>query len=203
MIRPSLMITTRSVTGLTSCRMCVEKMIVFCAGQALDQVADADDLQGIQAAGGLVEDQDVRVVDQRLGQAGALLVALGQFADVLLVLGDQAAGLDAPVEALAQPVAGQAAGLADEGQVLVHVHVQVQGNIFGQVADPAPHGERLLQDIDPIHRDRARVGGQEGGDDLHGRALAGAVGAQEAEDLSPVEPERHVVERDAWSRSSW
>ena len=82
--------------------------------------------------------------------------------------------------------AAQAAGLADEGQVLLDVHVQVQGNVFGQVADAPPHVQGLLQDIDPIHRDRARVGGQEGGDDLHGRALAGAVGAQEAEDFSPV-----------------
>ena len=97
----------------------------------------------------------------------------------------------------------QAAGLPDEGQVFLHVHVQVQGNILGQVADAPAHIQRLLQDIDPIHRHRPRIGGQEGGDDLHGRALAGAVGAQEAEDFSPVDPERDVVERDAWSRSSW
>ena len=54
------------------------------AGEAVDQLADFDDLLGIEAGGGLVEDQDVGVVDDRLGEADALAVALGELADQLV-----------------------------------------------------------------------------------------------------------------------
>ena len=46
------------------------------AGQVLDQLTGLDDLLGVEAGGRLVEDEDVGIVDQRLRQADALLVAL-------------------------------------------------------------------------------------------------------------------------------
>ena len=48
------------------------------AGQRLDERADLGDLLGVEPDGRLVEDQHVRVGDQRLGQAHALAVALRQ-----------------------------------------------------------------------------------------------------------------------------
>ena len=50
------------------------------AGELLDQLARLDDLLRVEAGGRLVEDQHVGVVDQRLRQADALLVALRQLA---------------------------------------------------------------------------------------------------------------------------
>ena len=52
------------------------------ARQAADQVAGLDDLLGVEAGGRLVQDQDVGVVDERLGQPDALPVALRQLAAV-------------------------------------------------------------------------------------------------------------------------
>jgi hypothetical protein len=46
--------------------------------QALDQLAGLDDLFGVEAGRGLVQDQDVRVVEDGLGQPHALPVALRQ-----------------------------------------------------------------------------------------------------------------------------
>ena len=51
------------------------------AGQRLQQLADLDDLLGVEAGGRLVQNQDVGVVDDGLGQAHALPVALGELAD--------------------------------------------------------------------------------------------------------------------------
>ena len=44
--------------------------------EALDQVADLDDLLRVEADGRLVQNQDGRVAEQRLRDADALLVAL-------------------------------------------------------------------------------------------------------------------------------
>ena len=46
------------------------------ARQFFDQLACFDDLFGIEAGGGLVEDENVRIVDQCLGEADALFVSL-------------------------------------------------------------------------------------------------------------------------------
>ena len=49
--------------------------------QLANQGADLADLIRIEADGGLVEDDDVRLVDDGLSDADPLLVALGQRAD--------------------------------------------------------------------------------------------------------------------------
>ena len=69
---PLLMITTRSQVCETSGRMCVLRMIVWLAGETLDQVAGLHDLLRVEAGGRLVEDQHLGVVQDRLGQPDAL-----------------------------------------------------------------------------------------------------------------------------------
>ena len=51
------------------------------AAQVFDEGADLDDLLGVQAHGGLVQNEHRGVADQRLGNAHALLIALGEVAD--------------------------------------------------------------------------------------------------------------------------
>ena len=46
----------------------------------LDQLAGLDDLLGVEARRRLVQDQHVRVVEDGLGEADALAVALGELA---------------------------------------------------------------------------------------------------------------------------
>jgi hypothetical protein len=61
------------------------------APELAHEVANLHDLVRVEAAGGLVEDEDVRLVDQRLGEADALLEALGQRPDGLAgAVGDAA-----------------------------------------------------------------------------------------------------------------
>ena len=50
------------------------------AGQLLDELARLDDLLRVEAGGRFVEDEHVGIVDQGLGQADALPVALRSFA---------------------------------------------------------------------------------------------------------------------------
>ena len=56
------------------------------AGETLDEVADLDDLLGVEADGGLVKDNDLGIVHERLGQADALLISARQALDQLVAL---------------------------------------------------------------------------------------------------------------------
>jgi len=74
------------------------------AGQRFDQGTDLGDLLGIEADGRLIEDEHVRIADDRLGQPDTLAIALGELADqAILHVGDQAAihGLGDPAFPLA------------------------------------------------------------------------------------------------------
>ena len=72
------MMATRSQTVSTSPSSCEEKKTVLPSFfKPLDDFAHFHAAERIQAAGRLVEDQQVGIVDQRLGQADALLHAFG------------------------------------------------------------------------------------------------------------------------------
>ncbi len=79
---PWLMMTTRWQVCATSGRMCVLRTMVWSPASSLISCARLDDLLRVEAGGRLVEDQHLGVVDERLGQADALLVALRQLAAV-------------------------------------------------------------------------------------------------------------------------
>src|SRR5205823_10121315 len=51
------------------------------AGERFDELAYLDDLGGIETDGGLVEDEHLGIAEQRLGEADALLLSLGEVAD--------------------------------------------------------------------------------------------------------------------------
>ena len=72
----------------------MERMIVWLAAEALDELARLDDLLRVEAGRRLVEDQHVRVVEDRLREADALAVALRELADQLVPHVADAALLD-------------------------------------------------------------------------------------------------------------
>ncbi len=79
------------------------------ARQTLDQVARLDDLVRVESGGGLVQNQDVGIMDDRLRQSYALPVPFGQLPDFLVAdVGDRAL-FHHFIDALGQ--AGLSAGL--------------------------------------------------------------------------------------------
>src|SRR5213078_404381 len=158
-----------------------------------DEVADLLATERIEAAHRLVEHDQLGVVHQGLGQPGALQHALAELLEALAARAAQADLLDQLVGApLAGPgrhaeqPAGEIAQLAD-GEVVVEV------GRLGEKADLAPRpaaAERLAEQL------RAAGGGA---DEAHQRAdrggLAGAVGADEAEDVAALDAERDAAQR--------
>jgi hypothetical protein len=73
-------------------------------------------------------------------------------------------------------------------------HFAIGRRALGQVADAALGLQRLCFDVEAADADAALGGGQEAGDHLHRRRLAGAVGTQEAEDFAGADGETHLVD---------
>ena len=78
-------------------------------------------------------------------------------------------------------------------QLLADLHPRVEAALLGHVADLAPG---LQRDRCAVPPHLAGVGGEHAERDPHRGGLAGAVAADEAEDLAGADVEGHVVERD-------
>ena len=97
-------------------------------GEAGDEVAEAHALLGVKPGRGLVEDEDVRVVEDRLRDAESLLHASRERADAAVLLARKAD----PVEKLKRPGASGAGVDALECRHVLH---EVQGGELRVVAE--------------------------------------------------------------------
>src|SRR5262249_18638541 len=66
----------------------------------------------------------------------------------------------------------------------------------GQIAEPPLRRERVGGDVDAVDGGGPAVGGEAARDDPQRRRLAGAVGAEEADDLAALDGEADAVEGD-------
>src|SRR5579871_2085747 len=163
--------------------------------QAGDDIAQFGVGDGIEAARRLIEEEQLGIVDQRLGDAGALAHTLGVAPDIALPgVGLKPYLLQADLNATA------ALRLRDAEQASVVVedvpttHRIVEVGLFGQVSD-------LLFDAIVSHRlaeDGGVSGSREDQAEQHfdRRGFAGAVAAQEAEDFALFDIQRQVIDGD-------
>ena len=111
--------------------------------EAGQQVADDARRHRVHPLERLVEEQQVRVGQQRRGQGQLLLHAVRVFQRQLLLLVLQAEQRQQLVDAAADRVARQQVHAADEGEVLAGRQVVEQGQVFGDDADAALRLEGL------------------------------------------------------------
>jgi len=183
------------------------------AGQEALEPLDALEVEGV---GGLVEQQDVGVAQQQLGEADAHLPAAGELEGRLVEVlhGEPQAAQDLAGAALELVAAGGLEAVAGAA-VLLHGGVEGVGVLLGghdllelgdalaQVRDLGRGGHDLLEGravagelrllLEVAHGGApgeghgALVGRLEAHDDLEQRGLAGAVGAHEGPGLAGVE----------------
>ena len=149
----------------------------------------------IEAVGRLVEQQQARVVDERLGQLDPLLHPGRVAADgavALLVQPDVTEDLGGP---FARGRARQAGHPGHVGHEVGRGDVRRQAVVFGHVADELADRRALGPDVEVHHRRLARGRLEQPEEDLDERALAGAVGADQADDPR-FEVQGQTVERD-------
>ena len=167
------------------------------AGQLLDELPRLDDLLGIEAGGRLVEDEHLGIVQDGLRESDALPIAFRELSAVAVrhVVDARAAHrfLDAVLPLARRHPLGLDA--RDELQILAHRHLGIERRRFRQIAGAALGLDRLVEHVesgdDRLAFRRRHVAGQ----NAHGRRLAGAVRAEEAEDFSPLDAEVQIVDR--------
>ena len=98
-----------------------------------------------------------------------------------------------PVGGLGRRGARQAVQRGEVGELVAHAHLRVEAALLRHVAEA---GARLEVDRPAAPADLAAVGLEHAEDDPHRRRLAGAVRPHEAEELSRLDAEGEVVERD-------
>jgi hypothetical protein len=170
--------------------------------QALDDVADqGEDLAtgvGVQRAGRLVGEEDIRACDERPGDRDALLLAAGELGRAMA----QPVGQAGPLDDLRHPRAVEPALAEPHRQLDVLADRQRRHQIERLEHEPdalaAQDGElRLVEagEIGAAEADRAARGRVEAGGDVQEGALPGAGRPHHGGERAGRELERHAAQR--------
>lgn len=161
--------------------------------EVLHQLPDLVLLIRVEAVGGLVEQEQLGIVEDRLGQRDAALEALGQGFDDAPALIPQLHAVHGAVDAPTFFPSAVVADGRDEGEKALDRHFSVAGSVLRQVADQLLCLARLVLHVEAEDAYAAGARREEAGKHLQGGRLARSVGAEETDDLSPVDAEAQVV----------
>ena len=166
------------------------------AGEVGEVVPEAVAGGGVDAGGGFVEDQHLGAMEAGGGELQALAQAERERGG-----GGSRVVLEAEAgEALGEPRRdlrfGHAIEAGVEAQVLDDRQFLPQREALGHVADAGADRDVVGVDRAAEEGRGALAGGEQAGQHLHGRRLAAAVRAEEAEDLAARDLEGDAVDRD-------
>ncbi len=165
--------------------------------ELLDEVPDLAHLVGIEADGRLVEDEDLGIVGEDVGEADALAVALGEMADdAVRDVGDPHA-LEGPEDPPRPLPEGDLLQPRPEPEEVRDPHLLVEGDVLGEVPDAPPGLHGAGEDVEAGDPRLPPRGGHEAREDAEGGGLPGPVGAQEPDDLPPLDGEGDPIHRPA------
>ncbi len=165
-----------------------------------DEPEEQRDRLPAQRGGGLVEDEQRRGDRERLGDLQQVPLGHGQRVDPVARVDLQADVREQPPGHVRSGSGPEDLGRQGDLEVLLHGQVRQHGRVLVDDRDPAggrlPRGER--GDGLPADRDRAGVGDERAGGDVHQRRLAGAVLAEDRVHLAGQHAHRDVGQgRDA------
>ena len=161
--------------------------------ETLDKLADFVFLVGIQAVGGLIENQHLGVVQKGLGEAGAVAIAFRERIDRLAGDAGEEAGLDGTFHSIIFGSPGKPADAGAELQEADHGHVLIEWGGFRQVTDLGLGFLGVVDDGNATNFGIPGGGWQETGDHPHGGGFTGSVRSEETEDFSFFDSKREVV----------
>ncbi len=153
-------------------------------GKRIDALPELAARERIHSGCRFIQKQNIRFMHQRASQCQALLVAEGQIAAGGIRQRRQGKFGQCPVHALLSPRARQAIGAAEEAQVLHDAEVAIEREFLRHVADARACGSRRMPEIDAGNPQAAAARRQQAAQHAKSGGLAGAIGAQQAEDLA-------------------
>ena len=172
-------IATRVQSSSSSGRMWLLIRIVLPSDAELaEELAQLDAGPRIEAGGRLVEEQHLRVVDERVGEAQALLHAAGQALDVRVALVAEVDEVEEVADHPPPPGGRDAVAAGEEVEVLPDLHVVVDPEDVRHEAEDATGGVGVPADVDPGDLGVAGRRCEQRREDPERRRLAGAVRAR-------------------------
>src|SRR5262245_2604575 len=142
---------------------------------AIDEAPELPAREGIDARGGLIEEEDGRVMHDGAGQRQALLEAERELAGTDRELWLEIKRGRHTLDGLAAPPAGEPIRPGKEVEVLAHAEVAVERELLGHVAKPRTSRRRCLVEVEAIDERRSFAWAQEATHHLKGRRLAGPI----------------------------
>ena len=169
-------------------------------GHFLQQLHDLDAGLAVQCAGGLVGQQDVRVVDEGAGDGHPLHLAAGHLGGVLVQLVAQTHFL----QRLGGPAAALGTRYAGDGQCQLHVGqhglvgdevVALEHEADGVVAVGVPVAVGVLFGGDAVDDQIAAVIPVQTADNVQQGSFAGAAGAEDGDEFVITQVQADIVQR--------
>ena len=160
------------------------------AADGLDDELAADDVEG---GGGFVEDEEVGFVNEGARDVGALLLAGGEGAALLVGEGGDLEFRDELFRAAREAVLGDFVEAAKVEQHLARRQAAVELRVAGEKADAAARGERMFEYVLTVDENLPARGRKNAGEHSENGGLARAIGTEEADDLAGVDREADSV----------
>ena len=155
--------------------------------ERLNEIANGNDLVRIEPAGRLVQHQHLRSSQQRLRDRDALTEATGELAGQQHHDAGEIQPLGCGVHRGLCRSPSQSLEIGHEVKKLADPHVIVERRVFRHIADHAANRERIGYDIMAGDLDTAGGRHQITSQHAEDRALARAVGPEQADDLAPFD----------------
>ncbi len=149
----------------------------------------------IHAAGRLIEQQQLRPVQQRAGKRKPLLPAAGERAGELAPVRLQREAFDDAFDVIGRGFLRHRKGAHDKAQVLLDGQIVIQAEMLRHVADQRPQAALLASQIEAEALTGAMIRRQQAAEHAHRRCLAAAVGAEKGEEFAAADAEAQTAYR--------
>src|SRR5258706_9992104 len=128
-----------------------------------------------------------------MGESYALAVAFGKVADRALANIGEPAAIEDIIDALPAGGAIHLAETAAEIEVFLDAHLGVHRDVFGEVTEVFADLLGLVEDVEAVDGGGTARGREVAGEHAHGRGFAGAVGAEETDDIALLNLEADAI----------
>ena len=175
--------------------MWVESKMVCCLPRFLNQLAHLPNLVWIKTDGRLIENEQIGLVQKRIGQTDPLAITFRKRADQFFLHLFQAAKFFHVADAFGNATMRHAFQRRAIIEILGHAHVVIERDVFRHVTEMGAGLERLLENIEAGDGGATGSRRHEAGQNSHRRGLAGAVRAEKAHDFAFADLEIQIFDR--------
>ena len=167
--------------------MWLDKMTPQSWARSRNQTPDLSDLDRVQAFCGLVQDQDARPVQDRLGDPQPLAKSLGEPSDGSVAGILQAATPLGFLHRLPHPRGADPAQARAVTEVLVHPQLRIERRSLREIAQATLGRHRVSDQVYPSDLDLAVARGQVAAEDAQAGRFARPVGAEQPKHFATVQ----------------